>query len=84
MPERDEESKRNARAKYFRYSHVGLQFFLTVGIFIYGGVELDRFLGTKVLFTLVGLALGFAGGLFFLCREFFPAKRSNEQDKNEN
>jgi hypothetical protein len=30
------------------------------------------------------LALGFAGGLFFLCREFFPAKRSNEQDKNEN
>ena len=83
MLERDDEPKRNTLAKYLRYSHVGLQFFLAIAVCTGGGVYLDRSFGTVVLYTLLGLALGFAGGFYSLYREFF-GKHSNEQDKNGN
>ncbi|MBI4605829.1 MAG: AtpZ/AtpI family protein [Planctomycetes bacterium] len=62
-------------AKYLRYSHVGLQFFISVALFTGVGIWLDRRLGTVVLFTLLGLVLGFGGGVYSLYREFFPAPR---------
>jgi F0F1-type ATP synthase assembly protein I len=73
VPE-DEEVQRSTLAKYLRYSHVGFQFFLAVGLLTAGGIWLDRRLGTVVLFTLLGLALGFAGGFLTLYREFNPGK----------
>ena len=75
MPTKDEEPERSPLAKYLRYSHVGIQFFLAVLLFTGLGVWLDRSLGTVVLFTLLGLVLGFGGGLYSLYREFFPGKR---------
>ncbi len=79
MPPDKKESDRGALAKYYQYSHAGLQFFLAVGMFTGGGIWLDRRLGTEVLFTLVGFALGFAGGLYTLCREFLFRKKPGEK-----
>jgi hypothetical protein len=78
LPAEDQKPRRDPLSKYLRYSHVGLQFFLAVGIFTAGGVWLDRRLGTLVLFTLLGLALGFAGGLFALYRELYPDRRGGK------
>ncbi len=78
MPAGDEERERSTLAKYLKYSYVGFQFFLSVGLFTAGGIWLDRRLGTVVLFTLAGLALGFAGGIYELYREFFLRKPSSE------
>ncbi len=80
MPEKDEEREHSTLAKYLRYSYVGIQFFLSVGLFTAGGIWLDRRLGTVVLFTLVGLALGFAGGLYTLYREVFLGRDPGERD----
>lgn len=84
MPDRDDEPKSNALAKYFRYSYVGIQFFLTIAICTGAGLWLDSYFRTKVLFTLVGLALGFGSGFYSLYRQLFPGKHSNEQDQNGN
>jgi hypothetical protein len=78
LPAEDQKPRRDPLSKYLRYSHVGLQFFLSVGIFTGGGVWLDRRLGTLVLFTLIGLALGFAGGFFALYRELYPQPRDGD------
>jgi ATP synthase protein I len=44
-----------------------------------GGYFLDGWLGTKPLFTLIGLGVGIAAGF----REFFVAiKRWNEEERN--
>lgn len=67
--------QKNSLAKYLRYSHVGILFFAAVGLFTWGGIELDRKLGTGVLFTILGLILGFAGGLRALYREIYRGDR---------
>jgi F0F1-type ATP synthase assembly protein I len=74
VPGKDREPQSRPLAKYLRYSHLGVEFFLSVAIFTGIGIWLDRRLGTVVLFTLLGLALGFAGGLVALYRELFPGK----------
>lgn len=79
VPAKDEEPKPGPLAPYLRYSHVGLQFFLAVAMFTGGGIWLDRRLGTVVLFTLLGLVLGFGGGLYTLYREFILRKASSSR-----
>lgn len=79
MPRDPEESQSSVLAKYLQYSYVGLQFFLSIAIFTGGGIWLDRWLGTVVLFTLLGLALGFAGGLYSLYREVFQGRNSTTE-----
>ncbi len=86
VPPDEKDPDRSELAKYLGYSHVGLQFFLSIGLFTGGGIWLDRRLGTVVLFTLVGLALGFAGGLYSLYREVFlkkkPGDEADSDDRN--
>jgi F0F1-type ATP synthase assembly protein I len=47
---------------------VGFAFILTLGILTVIGYFVDRLLGTLPLFLIVGLALGFAGGLYYVYR----------------
>lgn len=77
MQAKDEEPRPSPLAPYLKYSHVGIQFFLSIGIFTGGGIWLDRQLGTVVTFTLVGLVLGFGGGLYSLYREFVLRREPN-------
>lgn len=59
---------------YVRYAGLGLQFGVTVALLSLGGYALDRWAGTSPLFLLVGVGLGFAGGLISLLRHV-PAAR---------
>jgi hypothetical protein len=61
----------SALAKYLRYSHVGVQFLVAVGLPTAGGIWADQRLGTGVLLTLLGLVLGFAAGVYSLYREVY-------------
>lgn len=58
-------------ARYLKYSHLGFQFLLAVGVPTGLGIWLDRRWGTKVLFTLLGLALGFTAGVYSIYGELF-------------
>jgi len=61
-------------SEYARYAGLGLQFGVTVALLALGGYALDRWAGTLPLFLLVGVGLGFAGGLISLVRHV-PAVR---------
>ncbi len=63
MGERGDDD-RKALAWYLRYSHLGIQFFLALAIPIGLGIWLDSILKTKVLFMLLGFALGFTAGIY--------------------
>jgi hypothetical protein len=80
VPANDEEPPRSPMAQYLRFAHVGFEFFVAVGAFTAGGYWLDRRLGTGVLFTLSGLALGFAGGLYSLYTAVFPPEKTSRKD----
>jgi len=51
---------------YARLLGVGFAFILVISVLAAAGFFVDRMLGTLPLFLLVGMGLGFAGGLYYL------------------
>ncbi len=56
----------DAGGNYARLFGVGFAFILTLGILTAIGFFVDRLLGTLPLFLLLGLGVGFAGGLYYV------------------
>ena len=67
MPNTDSHGN-DGGGNYARLFGVGFAFILTLGIFTAIGFFVDRLLGTLPLFLIVGLGLGFAGGLYYVYR----------------
>ncbi len=51
---------------YARFFGLGFAFIATLGAFTVAGFFLDKLLGTLPLFLLIGLGIGFAGGLYYV------------------
>lgn len=49
---------------FARYSGLGMQLFLTIGIFALGGWWLDSKLGTSPFLLLLGVCVGFGAGFY--------------------
>ncbi len=64
--------------KYLRHLGIGTEFFFTVALFTLAGVYGDRKLGTGVLLTLLGLAVGFSAGVYRLWREAFAGEKPRD------
>ncbi len=60
-----------------RYITVGLEFTLTFGAMLAGGMWLDSRLDTLPAFTIAGLAVGFAAGLTLLIRRSSSLRRAD-------
>jgi ATP synthase protein I len=58
----------DAGGNHARLFGVGFAFILTLGILTAIGFFVDKLLGTLPLFLIVGLGLGFAGGLYYVYR----------------
>jgi ATP synthase protein I len=56
----------NAGGNYARLFGVGFAFILVIGVLATVGFFVDKLLGTLPLFLLLGLGLGFAGGLYYV------------------
>ncbi|HZC03361.1 MAG TPA: AtpZ/AtpI family protein [Gammaproteobacteria bacterium] len=56
----------NASGNYARYLYLGFTLVLILSVLVVVGFFVDKLLGTLPLFLLVGLGLGFAGGLYYL------------------
>jgi F0F1-type ATP synthase assembly protein I len=67
-------------AKYFKYSYLGIQFLLSIAVPLALGIWADRKLGTKVLFTLLGLALGFGAALYSIYGELYGRRGGGGKD----
>ncbi len=57
------------RDERLRFVTAGMEFFFAVGLPTAGGLLLDSHFRSLPLWTLVGLGLGFAAGVYRLCRE---------------
>ncbi len=79
--DRKEQKERKA-AEYLRYSHLGLQFLIGFGLPTAVGIWLDRRWGTVVLFTILGIALGFTAALYSIYGELYGrgGKRKDKRD----
>jgi F0F1-type ATP synthase assembly protein I len=64
-----EDPKRRVERKYLRFAGVGVQFGLTIFLLTLLGIWIDGRLGTKPLFTVVLLLVGFLGGTWSLVRQ---------------
>ena len=65
----DTRSQRNdASGNYARFAGLGITLLLIFGLPTMGGYFLDRLAGTLPVFLLIGLALGFTGGMFYVYR----------------
>ena len=74
MPSEDPDKQSKIVGKYLRYSYLGMQLFVSVGLCTYGGLWLDRKVDVLPLFTLLGLALGFSAGFYSVYKDLFPSR----------
>lgn len=61
--------RRDTGSGYARFFGLGFAFIVTLGVLTAAGFFLDKLFGTLPLFLLVGLVLGFAGGLYYVYLE---------------
>ncbi len=66
-PERAPDER--AESKWLRYTHVGLQYCLTLLLFVLGGWWADRRLDTDPWLTITGSLLGFLAATYGIVRE---------------
>jgi ATP synthase protein I len=57
------------------FAGIGLQFALTILVFVFGGVWLDRRLGTSPWFLIVFVFVGSAAGVYSMYRKVTAAQR---------
>jgi F0F1-type ATP synthase assembly protein I len=67
----DEQQDRNASAlaQATKYLGVGLTWVGSTGLFLFLGSRLDRWWGTKPIFTLIGAFVGAVAGFYYLYRQ---------------
>jgi len=88
-----EENREQALGRGYKYLAMGLRFAGGVVVFLFGGLLLDRWLGTRVLFLLLGTLLGATLGFLSVYRELTadeqkagekaPRRRGGGRDKGE-
>jgi F0F1-type ATP synthase assembly protein I len=66
-----------------RYALIGTEFITIFGLLLLGGVMLDRKFGTQPVLTLVGLAGGFAMGLYKMVADLRRQERRDHDDRED-
>ncbi len=66
-----------------RYATAGIEFIITFGLLLFGGLMLDHAIGSEPAFTLVGGCLGFAGGLCRLIRQARQLTKSTQSEQED-
>jgi F0F1-type ATP synthase assembly protein I len=68
----------NNESKTIQYSGLGVQLAVTILIFLFIGIWLDKWLNTKFVFTLIFTFIGFGGGFYSF---YLTIKNLNEEEK---
>lgn len=63
---------------FARYAGHGLTWALSTALFMFGGLELDRWLGTLPLFTVVGAIVGAVAGFYSLYHHLMAETRKGK------
>jgi len=63
-----------------QFAGIGLQFGLTIVVFVFGGIWLDAHLHTSPWLVIVGTFAGATGGFYSMYRQVMAEQRRNERD----
>lgn len=63
---------------YLRFTSMGLQMGVAIAVFVYGGIELDRYLESDPLWTIVLSLTGVFAGLYLVFKEVQRINRDQE------
>lgn len=63
-----------------KYAGIGLQFALSILVFLYLGQWVDRKLGTKSIFMLLGVLVGFGAAFYSIYRSLMADQRREEAE----
>jgi F0F1-type ATP synthase assembly protein I len=66
-----------------RYAGLGIQFAISILVFLYAGQWLDRRLGTNGLFVIVGVFLGAGAAFYSMYRKLMADQRADEAREAE-
>ena len=66
------------------FAGIGIQFALVILVFTFGGVWLDRRLGSSPWFTIIGVFVGAAGGFYSMYRKVMTAQRLDAERRAAN
>ena len=61
-----------------QFAGVGLQFAVTIVVFAFAGIWLDKHLGTSPWLVILGVFVGAAAGFFSIYRQLMHATRSKD------
>ena len=66
-----------------RYALIGTEFITIFGLLLFSGVLLDRKFQTQPALTLIGLAAGFALGLYKMVADLRRQERRDQEDRQD-
>ena len=69
-------------AKYAYYSNLAIEMGVIVLIGVFGGVKLDKMLGTLPLLTLIGSLGSVAVAIYLMIKGVTPAKKSEHEPED--
>lgn len=61
---------------------IGIEFALTIVVFVFGGVWLDKWLGTAPWFTIICVFVGAGGGTYSMYRRAVAATREHDAGRD--
>ncbi len=64
-----------------QFAGVGLQFALTIVVFAFAGIWLDKRFGTSPWLVILGVFIGAAAGFFSIYRQLMAAQRRAEESR---
>ena len=72
--------KRKRSGSAAEFAGIGLQFALSILVFLYAGQWLDRRLGTGPLFVIIGVFLGASVAFYSMYRRLMAAQRRDDEE----
>lgn len=79
------EPRRSEPPEAGRYLGVGMTWALSTALFLYLGTWVDRWVGTKTVFTLIGAFVGAAAGFYYMYHHLViePRERGARKQRDE-
>lgn len=76
---KDRQPGRDSAVSGVEFAGIGIQFALTILIFVFAGVWLDRRLGSSPWFVIIGVFVGASAGFFSMYRQMMSAQRRDAE-----
>ncbi len=71
--------KQKTTNEYVKYTAIGTQMAVVIFLGVFGGIELDKQIDTKPLFTIILSLLGFTLGIYQAIKDFINLNKKDDK-----